>query len=118
MIKIENNQVYSSEGKYVHRIGSDGYFKRGTLLPNDTASNFEEVDEIPPYSEDEYKQKVAELIHQRYSPDDETGLVNNFLKKDATDVHRFEYSEYQSYRDYCKQKAKEILLSHDNDGSN
>lgn len=49
MIKIENKQVYSDAGKYVHRLGTEQYFKRSTTLKGDTVDNFEEVDEVPEY---------------------------------------------------------------------
>lgn len=47
MIVIKNNQVYSDSGKYVHRLGTESYFKKGTVLKTDTEANFEEVDELP-----------------------------------------------------------------------
>ena len=50
MIKTENNQVFSAEDKYIRRKGTDIYFKRGTLLPADTAADFEEVDAIPAFT--------------------------------------------------------------------
>lgn len=46
MIKIENNQIFSTD-KYLHRIGTDVYFKRCFMLPTDSEKDFEEVDEIP-----------------------------------------------------------------------
>ena len=47
MIKIEGNQIYSTD-KYLHRKGDDNaYFKRCILLEGDTEDTFEEVDEIP-----------------------------------------------------------------------
>lgn len=51
MIKIENKQVYSDAGKYVHRLGTEQYFRMATTLQDDVAGNFEEVDEIPEYEE-------------------------------------------------------------------
>ena len=50
MIQIENKRVYSDAGKYVHRLGTEQYFRMATTLPDDVASNFEEVDEIPEYA--------------------------------------------------------------------
>lgn len=49
MIKIENKQVYSDAGKYVHRLGTEQYFRMATTLQDDVVSNFEEVDEVPEY---------------------------------------------------------------------
>lgn len=46
MIKIENNQIYSTD-KYLHRKGGEAYFKRCFLLRDETEEDFEEVDKIP-----------------------------------------------------------------------
>lgn len=107
MIVIENKQVFSNEGKYIHRIGTESYVKRSMVLPTDTVEMFEEVDELPKYTEDEYKEKVKELIAQKYSIEDEIALINN-LKGDK-DEYLVEYDEYMKYRAECKTKAKEIL---------
>lgn len=109
MIVIKNKQVYSDSGKYIRRIGSDMYFRRGSALPTDTVELFEEIDELPKYTEDEYKKKVEELISLKYSISDEIAIINN--SKDNTEKHLREYDEYMVYRDECKQKAKEILNS-------
>lgn len=47
MIQVTKTDVYSDSGKLVRRLGTESYFRRSTLLPGDTADNFEEVDEIP-----------------------------------------------------------------------
>lgn len=109
MIVIENNQVYSTEGKYVHRIGTETYVKRSTILPTDTIMDFEEVDELPKYTEQEYKEKVQELIALRYSISDEIALINN--ARDKSEKHIAELDEYMAYREECKIKAKEILAN-------
>lgn len=46
MIQIKDKQIYSTD-KYLHRIGTDVYFKRCFMLPTDSEKDFEEVDEIP-----------------------------------------------------------------------
>lgn len=46
MIQIEDKQIFSTD-KYLHRIGTDVYFKRCFMLPTDAEKDFEEVDEIP-----------------------------------------------------------------------
>lgn len=58
MIKIENNEVFTTEPetKKLHRIGEDMYFARCILFPNESVENFEEVDieDIPqPNTEEE-----------------------------------------------------------------
>lgn len=46
MIQIKDKQIFSTD-KYLHRIGTDVYFKRCFMLPTDSEKDFEEVDEIP-----------------------------------------------------------------------
>lgn len=55
MIKIENGVAYSTEGKYVYRKGHECHIgqRRHTTLPDDTADDFVELDEMPPMSVDE-----------------------------------------------------------------
>lgn len=47
MITINGNEV--STDKWMKRKvnGGDSYFKKCSLLPNETAEDFEEVDELP-----------------------------------------------------------------------
>ena len=60
MIVIENNQVYSTTGKFVHRIGTNSYFKRCTILKSDSVDSFEEVEEIPEVDEIEIMRASTE----------------------------------------------------------
>lgn len=110
MVIIQNNQVFSTENKYIHRIDSNVYFKKGTILISDSINDYEEVDEIPVYTEKEYNSMVSELIHERYDIDDEISLINNMQEEEPTEEHRKEYEEYQAYRAKCKVLAKEKLI--------
>lgn len=79
------------------------------------AADLEYWEELPagaisPYTEDEYKRKVAELIHQRYDFDAEIALLNNMRVAEPTEKHRAEYAEYQAFREQCKQRAKDPAL--------
>lgn len=47
MIQIQNNEVFSDQNKYVHRLGTGQYFRRSFTLSGDTVEKFEEVDSIP-----------------------------------------------------------------------
>ena len=67
MIQVTKTEVYSDSGKFVHRLGTESYFKRSTLLPGDTAGNFEEVDEIPEETGTSYNEEVNSMIRQRSS---------------------------------------------------
>lgn len=103
MIIIENGQVFSSEGKHIHRHGSECYFSRCTALPGDTPEDFEEVDELPAYTEREYTEKVQELISVRYSYADELAIQRQRLEKPE------EFKEYFDYCEDCKVQARRIL---------
>lgn len=116
MIKIENKQVFSTENKLVHRIGSDTYFRRGTVLKTDTEADFEEVDEIPPYTKAEYDAKVAELVRERYSESEEFAIqrkaINAAFSPSVANAETA-MSEYQAYNTYvneCKERAKDVTL--------
>lgn len=47
MIQVTEKEIYSDSDKYVHRLGTESYFKRLMILPGDDASKFEEVDSVP-----------------------------------------------------------------------
>ena len=51
MIQIQNNEVFSDQNKYVHRLGTEWYFRRSFTLSGDTVEKFEEVDSIPEIEE-------------------------------------------------------------------
>ncbi len=109
MINIKNRQVYSTEGKLIHRLGKKSYIKRGTVLPDDTPESFEEVDEEPAYSEEEYGAEVDRLIGRKYSHSAEIALINNHFADPADMKADLEYEEYMAYREECKQLAKQNL---------
>ena len=107
----------SADTGYVHKIGTDTYVKSIIMLPSDTIEDFEEVDEIPPYTKSEYDAKVAELVRQRYSASEEFAVqrkMMNLLMPSAMSSHSeeqatsimTEYNEYNSFVDECKEKAK------------
>lgn len=103
MIVIKNGQVFSDKEKYVHRVGTETYFKKGMVLPTDTEDNFEEVDEMPKYTRQQYVEKVRELIKEKYTIEDEIALYRQ------KDVKSGEFAEYNEYCEECKIRAKEIL---------
>lgn len=99
MIQITDKEITSTEGKYVHRIGTDVYFKRATKLPTDTAEMFEEVDVLPSMTETEYKEKIVERIREKYSLNDELGILRQRDTKPE---------EYQAYFDYVESVKTEV----------
>lgn len=116
MVTIQNKQVFSTEGKYIHKIGTDTYFKRGTTLLSDTIADYEEVDEIPAYSKEDYDSKVSELVREKYSESEEFALqrkaINAAFSPSPTSADSAALQEYQGYNSYveeCKIRAKNIL---------
>lgn len=47
MIKFTEKEIYSTEGLYINRIGTNIYFKRANRLPSDMEEMFKEVSELP-----------------------------------------------------------------------
>ncbi len=90
---------------------------RRACVPADSVGQWSErpLSELPPYTEAEYAAKVSELIHRRYSVDDEIALLANsqcpalLADEDAAEAFRQEYADYQSYRARCKAEAREAL---------
>ena len=56
---------------------------------------------------EKYPELVAELIHERYTVNDELALLNNYLSDPGT--HAAEYAEYQAYRAEVKRAVKEAF---------
>lgn len=110
MIKIQKIKndiiILTSDSGIIHKIGTDAYYPSFIMLPSETINMYEEVDEKPAYTQQQYNAKVEELIAEKYSHNQETSLINNFLETNPSQTHIDEYYEYQSFRLECKQKAK------------
>lgn len=118
MIRIEKNEVFSTEGKSVRRVGTDVVFRRGGVLPGDTADLFEEIDEVPAYSKTEYDDKVNELVRRRYSESEEFAIQRKMLNTlmtpaplsdDAIENAVAEYDAYNAYVEQCKLDAPQEI---------
>lgn len=108
MVTKQNNEIFSTEGKYVHIIGTDSYFKRGLAIGL-SVEQCEEVDEIPQtINTKAYEDKVDSLIRNRYSLSEELGILRQ------KDVKKAEYDAYFAYCEQCKAEAKEWLREHPN----
>ena len=109
----------STDSEHIlHRKGSDDYTtirKAITANPED----WEEIaiEDIPPYTNAEYAAKVSELIHQKYSLDDEIALRAN-LEDDPTEKRTNEFAEYLAFRKQCKEEAKKLLTEEANKKKN
>lgn len=104
-------------GHVLHRIGSEEWLPiRHTHVKD--PDNWERValEDVPPYTPAQYAARVSELIHARYSVDDEIALAANAnspaLLADEERASEFasEYEAYQSFRAECKAAAKAALL--------
>ena len=109
----------STDSEHIlHHKGSDDYTtirKAITANPED----WEEIaiEDIPPYTNAQYAAKVSELIHSRYSLDDEIALRAN-LEDDPTEKRTNEFAEYLAFRKQCKEDAKKLLTEEANKKKN
>jgi hypothetical protein len=93
------------------RIGVFGNTRKVCILESDLShwSEFTKNEQAKVEREEAeqkaYKSIVVEYIRKRYSLNDELALAANMYA--ATDKRSNEYSEYQAYRQECKQRAKE-----------
>lgn len=110
----------SSKNGYIHKKGTENYFKKGIII--DSVDNYEEVDELPKYTQEEYKQKVRELVKEKYTIEDELAIQRNamnalitptLLSEDKVEEYSDEYLEYNIFVEECKDKAKVILNNKD-----
>lgn len=100
MIKKENNEIFSTEGKYVHIKNTNTYFKRGLAIGL-SVEQCEEVDEVPNIrNEEDYGNQVNDLIRRRYSLREELAILRQ--KDEKPD----EYRAYFAFCEECKSKAK------------
>ena len=103
IVSTDNNHI-------LHFKGSDSY---NTIRKLTTANpeDWEEIaiEDIPPYTNAQYAAKVSELIHSRYSLDDEIALRAN-LEDDPTEKRKNEFAEYLAFRKQCKEEAKKLLI--------
>lgn len=103
MITKQNNEIYSTEGKYVHIIGTNNYFKRGLAIGL-SVEQCEEVDEIPNIrNEEDYGNQVNDLIRRRYSLSEELSLLRQ------RDSKQEEYQKYNAYCEECKKTVKDKI---------
>lgn len=100
MVTKQNNEIFSTEEKYVHIKNTDVYFKRGLAIGL-SVEQCEEVDEIPNIrNEEDYGNQVNDLIRRRYSLSKELAILRQ--KEEKPD----EYRAYFAFCEECKAKAK------------
>lgn len=100
MVTKQNNEIFSTEEKYVHIKNTDVYFKRAVAVSL-LVEQCEEVDEIPNIrNEEDYGNQVNDLIRRRYSLSEELAILRQ--KDEKPD----EYRAYFAFCEECKAKAK------------
>ena len=100
MVTKKNNEIFSTEEKYVHIKNTDVYFKRAVAVRL-SVEQCEEVDEIPNIrNEEDYGNQVNDLIRCRYSLSEELGILRQKDEKPE------EYRVYFAFCEECKAKAK------------
>lgn len=104
MIQIRDREVYSTDGKWVHRKGTDEYFVRSLAGRTAEVEDYEEVEDLPKYTHREYARQVEQLVAERYSVTEEIAILRQ------RDTKPGEYESYYSYVEECKERAKELLI--------
>lgn len=103
-MKVIGKEIVAAEGKWLHRIGTEAYFQRA-IVGNADLSEFEEVAELPKYTNEEYSTRVNELIRERYSESAELSILRQ------RDVKPERFAEYNAYCEECKVRAKAELTA-------
>ena len=101
-MKTIGKEIVAADGKWLHRLGTEAFFKRAILAHNGTA-DFEEVDEVPKYTDAEYSERVNALIRERYDESRELSILRQRDEKPT------EFAEYYAYCEECKSRAKAEL---------
>lgn len=121
--KKSNNMVeITAEGENIlHRIGSENYPEiRRIITPNPAEWEEIAVTDIPLYTKAEYDAKVAELVREKYTADEEFALqrkmLNVIMSPDTISADGSaskaleEYQAYNTYVQECKARAKDASL--------
>lgn len=101
-MEIIGKEIVAAEGKWLHRIGTEAYFRRAIVGANG-AADFEEVDEVPKYTDAEYSERVNALIRERYTESAELSILRQ------RDAKQAQYEEYYAFCEECKKRAKAEL---------
>lgn len=107
-MKTIGKEIVAAEGKWLHRIGTEAYFQRAIMGNNGTA-DFEEVDEVPKYTDAEYSERVNALIRERYSDSEELSILRQRDEKPS------QFAEYFAFCEECKTRAKAELSARTNE---
>ena len=105
-------EIIADSNHIIHRKGQDSYPEiTKAAIRLDDLENWEEVsiEDIPPYTQIEYKEEIIKLIRERYDQDDEFAILRKIAQSPTNERYINEYNEYNSFVEDCKTKAKENL---------
>lgn len=105
-------EIIADSNHIIHRKGQDSYPEiTKAAIRLDDLENWEEVsiEDIPPYTQLEYKEEIIKLIRERYDQDDEFAILRKIAQSPTNERYINEYNEYNSFVEDCKTKAKENL---------
>lgn len=120
--KFNNLVEISTDSEHIlHRIGAEDYTEiRKIMTANPSEWEEVAVTDIPPYTKSEYDAKVAELVREKYTADEEFALHRKMISAvmspdtiSADDSANKALEEYQAYNVYvqeCKARAKDASL--------
>lgn len=103
-MEIIGKEIVAAEGKWLHRIGTEAYFKRAIVGANG-ADDFEEVEDVPKYTDAEYSERVNALIRERY---DESAELSILRQRDEKPER---FAAYYAFCEECKVRAKAELTA-------
>lgn len=123
---VDRYEISCTKEYYLHEIGSEDYPEiRKARVKAVDVDRWEEVliADIPPYTKEQYKAKVVELIRERYDINKEMEIQREMLDAllnpapmgvDDTDAGTtdvvVEFNVYNDYVEECKRRAKELLM--------
>lgn len=100
-------ELLAAEGCFLRRKGSteDCRDNRRLTVPADRVAEWEEVsaDSLPAYTEQQYEERVTELIRKRYSVSAELAVLRQRDSKPG------EFADYNAFAEQCKARAREEL---------
>lgn len=95
-------ELVADPGKWLHKRGTDTYVPKAPVATADI-DKWEEVDDNPPYTKEEYDREVERLIALRYTTGQEIQFARE--KEEAGE----KYVAYLEYVERCKADARAAL---------
>lgn len=97
--------IEADEGCVLHLEGSDDYRSRRASVTD--PEKWEEIpeDDVPAYTESQYKERVEALIRERYTVADELAVLRQ------RDAKPEEFAAYNAFAEQCKASAKVQLTA-------